>query len=503
MVSRKGRLAQNASVSIMYQIVLIISGFVLPRYILNYYGSNTNGLLSSVTQFLSIVSFCELGFGAVVQSALFKPLHDKNEIEISKIFKSASRFFKIMSLIIVIYVIALAFIYPVYVSDKFDIMFTAGLILVMSCSYITQYLFGIVRQLLLDADQKVFVEIIPQIIATIVATILSVILIKSGSSLLVVKGVTAVVYTVRPIYLFFYVKKHYNIDYNIQYSEEPIKQKWNGIAQHITNIIFKNTDIILLNIFANLSVVSIYSVYSMIIKAFNSAIESISISITSFFGSLLADNDVDKINKSFSVYEFASHFLMTVLFALIIVLINPFIKIYTMGVDDADYYAPLFSLLLSLAYFFSSVRTPYHIVIKAAGHFKETQESALLEALINIVVSIVMSKLCSPLVGVTIGTIVAMIYRLVYYVDYLAKRILYRKRRVFYGHLLVNGIVIVFSIGISYAMPECQLSYLSWVIRACLYAIIIIAFASFINCIIYRKEAKSAVRVLKSKFRNK
>ena len=225
MVSRKGRLAQNASVSIMYQIVLIISGFVLPRYILNYYGSNTNGLLSSVTQFLSIVSFCELGFGAVVQSALFKPLHDKNEIEISKIFKSASRFFKIMSLIIVIYVIALAFIYPVYVSDKFDIMFTAGLILVMSCSYITQYLFGIVRQLLLDADQKVFVEIIPQIIATIVATILSVILIKSGSSLLVVKGVTAVVYTVRPIYLFFYVKKHYNIDYNIQYSEDPIQQK--------------------------------------------------------------------------------------------------------------------------------------------------------------------------------------------------------------------------------------------------------------------------------------
>ena len=46
-----------------------------------------------------------------------------------------------------------------------------------------------------------------------------------------------------------YVNNKYNIDYNIVYEEEPIKQKWNGIAQHIAYYVTNNTDTIVLSFF--------------------------------------------------------------------------------------------------------------------------------------------------------------------------------------------------------------------------------------------------------------
>ena len=72
--NRKQLLALNTSSSLFNQVIQIISGFVLPRLILSTYGSDVNGLVSSITQFLQVIAFLELGVGAVVQSSLYKPL---------------------------------------------------------------------------------------------------------------------------------------------------------------------------------------------------------------------------------------------------------------------------------------------------------------------------------------------------------------------------------------------------------------------------------------------
>ena len=70
---RKKKLIYNTISSLIFQVTTIVCGFILPRLILNAFGSNVNGLVNSITQFLGIISFLELGVGAVVQSALYKP----------------------------------------------------------------------------------------------------------------------------------------------------------------------------------------------------------------------------------------------------------------------------------------------------------------------------------------------------------------------------------------------------------------------------------------------
>lgn len=74
----------------------------------------------------------------------------------------------------------------------------------------------------------------------------------------------------------------------------------------------------------------------------------------------------------------------------------------------------------------------------AAGHYKQTQWSAIIEAGINVVVSVILVFKFS-LIGVAIGTLAAMAYRTVYLALYLRKNILYRKLRYFFKHLLVDA----------------------------------------------------------------
>ena len=104
---RKKKLIYNTVSSLIYQIVTIVCGFILPRVILNYYGSEVNGLVNSITQFLQIIAFLDLGIGAVVKTSLYKPLADGDNKQISMIYCSADKFFKNIARILVIYIIIL------------------------------------------------------------------------------------------------------------------------------------------------------------------------------------------------------------------------------------------------------------------------------------------------------------------------------------------------------------------------------------------------------------
>ena len=71
---RKKLLAKNTVASILSQLTALVCGFILPRFFLEHFGSEVNGLVNSITQFLGVISFLELGIGAVVQSSCISRL---------------------------------------------------------------------------------------------------------------------------------------------------------------------------------------------------------------------------------------------------------------------------------------------------------------------------------------------------------------------------------------------------------------------------------------------
>lgn len=89
----KKRAFLNVACSSLSQIVSILCGLVVPRLILNTFGSEANGLISSLTQFLNYIALVEGGIGSVVLSALYGPLARKDNLGISQVLKAANRFF--------------------------------------------------------------------------------------------------------------------------------------------------------------------------------------------------------------------------------------------------------------------------------------------------------------------------------------------------------------------------------------------------------------------------
>ena len=132
----KNKLTLNTFLSVLYQFIAIIIGLIIPRLILNAFGSEVNGLVSSITQMLTIVSFLDLGVGSVVQVSLYGPLSSRDNQTISKIYCASQSYFKKITVILVVYVVFLCGYYSVFKTQTFDWFYVVTLILSISISNI-------------------------------------------------------------------------------------------------------------------------------------------------------------------------------------------------------------------------------------------------------------------------------------------------------------------------------------------------------------------------------
>lgn len=492
MANRGKKLALNTVTSLSLQVVTVICGFILPRLILGKFGSDVNGLVNSIAQFLGVITLLDLGVGAVVQSSLYKPLAENDKDSISKIYVSAHRFFKRLATILIVYVGVLIFVYPLIVNKKFGFLFTAALIGAISINTFSQYYFGIVNSLLLSADQKGYVQYTAQIVVLIINTIACALLIKLGASIQIVKLTTSIIFLFRPLYLFFYVKKHYDINNKITFTEEPIKQKWNGMAQHFAGYILAGTDNIVLTLFSTLANVSIYSVYNIVITGVKNALLSMTNGFQSLMGEMIAKKEKEKLYNFFGYVEWILHTGTTLVFGCTGILIVSFVEVYTKGINDANYIQPLFAVLIVAANAGHCLRLPYNILILSAGHYKQTQSNYIIAMILNIVISIATVKFFG-LVGVAIGTLVAMAYQTVWMAMYDSKNIINWPFKNFVKQVLVDVLTVVIAGLATFKIPMISVSYGSFFIRAILVFICWSVIVCAINSVFYAEKMKKLV----------
>lgn len=481
------KLAFNTVTSLVLQIVITLSGFILPRLILGTYGSDVNGLVNSITQFLGVISLLDLGVGAVVKSSLYKPLADNDNDTISKIYVSANRFFKRLAMILLVYIIVLIMIYPIIVKQKFDCLYTASLILAIGISSFAQYYFGIVNSLLLSAHQRGYIQNAIQIITIILNTAVCAVLIILGSSIQFVKLTTSVIFLLRPLCLLIYVKRYYSINRKISFTDEPIKQKWNGMAQHFASYVLSGTDNIVLTIFSTLANVSIYSVYNIVITGVKNIIMSMTSGFESLIGEMLAKKEYTDLKKFFGYVEWLIHTGTILIFGCTGILIVPFIKVYTNGVTDTNYIQPLFAVLITAANAAHCLRIPYNILILAAGNYKQTQSNYIIAMIMNIVISIATVKIWG-LIGVAIGTLAAMAYQTVWMAWYDSKNIICWEFKNFLKQIGTDILTVFVGAFLTYKIPLNDVSYKAWIMQGCAVFTVWVTVIICINFLFYRER---------------
>ena len=500
-MNRKKRAVVNIICSLLLEIVTIGSGLIVPRLIIEAYGSGTNGLVNSITSFIGYIALLQSGIGAVIRSALYRPLAKHDHEAVCIIATTTERFFRKIAYVSIAYIIALAFLFPTVITKEYDFAFTFILVIIIGVSTAAQYFFGITSQKILEADQSSFIYSVIQIATVVLNTVFSVILIKSGCSIQQVKAVASIFFVARPLIIGAYTKRKYNLTNKYGINNELIAQRWDGLAQGLAYFLHSKTDVFVLTVLSSLENVSIYSVYALVTTGLTSIVNSIDKAIKAVLGNIFANDDIDEIRGCFDSYLNMTHFITTVLFATASVSVFKFVELYTKGVTDAEYIQPLFAIIIISAESLYCYRLPYNAIINVAGKFKETKRDAMIEAVINIVLSCILVPFFG-LVGVAIGTWVAMIFRTVSFIIFLHTDVLmldYKNQLKRYLTTFLSYIVCVaIGIQININVPD----YLVWLIYTVAVMIVTGALTLMVNLVMMKKETLSAVKFLFKSKRN-
>lgn len=500
-MNRKKKAVFNIVSSLALQMVTLICGLILPRLLLSFFGSEVNGTISSITQFLSYIVLLEAGVGGVIKAALYKPLANNDRGKISGVIKATEKFFRKIAYIFIAYMLILALVFSTITNSNFGFLFTASLIIIIGISTAAQYFFGITYQILLTADQKGYINNGIQIVTIILNTLLSALLVYMGCSIHVVKLGSAVVFVIRPLLTLLYVRKHYYLDNNALSDNNAIKQKWDGFGQHIAYFIHSNTDIVVLSVFSNMLIVSVYTIHMSVISGIKNLCNSLSMGFGPALGDMIARKETEKLQETVNFYEFVSFYIAFLFFTVTAIMLEPFITLYTLGVTDINYYHPLFAAVMCFSEGIYVIRCVYSSIVMSAGHFKQTNKGSYIEALINITISVVLVKFYG-LIGVAIGTCVAMSYRTIDYVIYLSKNIINKSPRFFIKRFFVNILSIVPTVLISYLfIIQYITNWMSWII--CAGIVFAITFISITvgHCLFYKKEVNLFISILKKKYK--
>ena len=433
---------KNIITALFQQAVSVVSAFILPRLIIGTFGSEVNGLVSSITQFLSFISLLEGGLGAVILAELYKPIEQKDDNRIIEVLSAGSRFFEKLAIIFIAYSAVVSIVFPLLNAGTFSFGYICSMVWILSISTLIHYLFSVTNKLYLQADQKVYIVNLATagvVAANLIATL---ILIKIFPEIHAVKLISGLVYLIQPIIYNRFVDRKYHISLLGNKADiSVLSNRWDGFAQNLAHFINRNTDIAVLTVCVGYAQVSVYSVYMIVINGLMSMISLISNSYQSAFGKYYASGDYDLLRKKFIRYSDINWCLCLVIYNICLLLINHFIRLYMGGITDADYYQPTFALIIILANLLYCIREPYRFLVLAAGKFKETNKGAIIEAVLNLSVSIILSRRFG-LAGVAIGTLVAILYRFIYFAVFLRDNIINLKIKTYIPNIAITLIVV-------------------------------------------------------------
>lgn len=481
----------NMISGLMLQVCTLISGFILPKIILGYFGSDVNGLVSSLNQFLSYITLVEGGITGVIIANLYKPLVEKDDAKLFSIMVTSKTFFNKIGLFFIVYTIGLSIIYPLVFKTKFSFGYVCSLTLILSMTLLIQYMFSINLKTLLNADKKGYIVSFSQMLIVVLNVILAYISVKVYPSIHLLKMISGSLFILQPIIYGRYIRKNYNIDWKSKADNSLIKTRWNGFAINFAAFIHNSTDISILTIFTDLATVSVYSVYALVSNGIKQLINACLTGVAHTVGHAYARGDFKELHKKMDIYEYLVFMLVFFMYSVSVLLITPFVMLYTKNITDANYCQPVFGILLLISEALYLVKLPHLNLAYSANKFKEITAPAFVEALLNIVVSVLLVRKFG-LIGVTIGTILGMTYRMVFHVYYTKKLVQDRHQMIFYRKLFVFLVTSIIGILICTFIAPVSLNcgIVEWIKSAVVYSGIIGCLLMAISIVFFKTELR-------------
>lgn len=425
-MSSKRKIAKNLISSFAGKLISMAFAIVLPRLYIVGYGSEVNGLLSSVDQLLIYLSLFEAGVATASLQALYGPVARGDWESINGVLSATNRYYRRTGLIYGGGLLLIAVFYPLLVETGLSYGTVFGVIIFSGLASVVLFLMQGKYTALLQAEGKNYVMTNLSTVISVLTSISKIILIRLGVNIVLILAAGFAIYMIQATFIYAYVRHNYRqLDLSAKPNRKAIGQKNYVLLHQVSTLIFNNTDVLILTAFCDLRLVSVYTVFRMI----TSQLETILGYVTGSVNFVLGQNfktEPRLYRARIDVLESFYGALSYGVFSVALFLMIPFMRLYTAGVSDVNYLDEKLAVLFVAVSVLNQTRGPMLMVINHAGHFQKTAGRAMLEAGINLTVSLVAVNIWG-VYGVLLGTVVALLYRANDIIIYSNTRILQRK----------------------------------------------------------------------------
>lgn len=413
----------NISTDMVGRLLTLAVSIILPRLYINNYGSEVNGLLTSLSNVYIYLNLLEAGIGSASIQALYKPIIEKNNKRISEILSATRFLYRRSGLIFLVGMIVLSIGYPAIVESEIPYWTVVILILLTATPYVVKFFFQGKYTVLLTADNHLYILNIVNNSIHIAANVVKAILLFHGINIVLVQCVFSLLYLLQVFFISLYVNSRYK---HLSFIEPPdfsaLSKSKSAMVHEFAYVVFNNTAVVLLTLFSDLKMVSVYSVYSLIFMQLTTLLQSITNGVNAALGQLFVA-DVDRYKKVFKSFEFVFQCFATMVIITAGVMARSFIVLYTAGVKDIDYIIPGIIILFVTVQLLSLLRWPSVGAIKVAGMFQETSKRAVIEVIINLGFALILVRRFG-IHGVLFASIVALLYRIIDVIYFVGQEIL-------------------------------------------------------------------------------
>lgn len=435
--SRTVRFVQNFLSTGLYQVTAMIMGFITPRLMILHYGSEVNGLIVSVTSFLTYFKMVEAGLAAAAIAALYKPLAEKDHATVSGVVSAARRLYNkagwLFSAMTMAFAVVYPFVVPVVNADGVAMGHFSEMLLIMAMGISGALEFFTLSRyrVLLTADQKTYVVSLASMASLLLNTALLVALPFLGADVITVRFAASLTILIRSVLLSRYAARNYpEVDAKASPVKGAIRSHWDALLFELTNVFQQGAGVILVSLITrDAGLLSAYGLYHMVTEGLWGILKMGTTGIYSIFGNLLVSENKDTFRKAYRDFESLYYFICCILFGVATILIVPFVNLYTHGVHDAEYNLPLIGMLIIAEALTNQGKIPLNLMISSSGRFREVRNHCFLQIAVTTVAGTVLGLLGlmhSPVMsvaGILVGVILGNLCRIICKLSFVPKNI--------------------------------------------------------------------------------
>lgn len=368
----------NAITSVVSMLISSALSLVAVRTVLVHLGSDYNGLNSTITQFVSMLMLVESGFTLAALVRLYAPYGKNDYAEVNRILSKTKLILRRIGWTMLILGLVGSCLYALIIDTNIE-YFTRVLLFSFSiAATVFNFAFVYKYRLVFQVTQREYIIHTINMLQYILMYGGMILAIITTKSIVVARLVVLLANIIGGMLIAAVAKKTFPF---ISFCEECSTVHIDGtkdlLISKLVGVLYNSLTIFYMSVFVGMIQTSVYTVYNSVVALMSNFINTALLAPQNSLGQII-NTEKEKARQVVHEYEYTAVLIATILFSTTTALIIPFIRVYTVGVNDTNYIQPLVGLLLIAIAVLQIIHIPSGRCIELSGDFKAVRNIQLI-----------------------------------------------------------------------------------------------------------------------------